>query len=280
MTTGPVPHVGGPVIGPGAPTVLIGGIPAARVGDLVTCVGPPDTIAKGSASVLICGQPAARLGDQTVHGGVIILGNPTVLIGDAGGGGAAGAVVIPVSAPGPAPAQPPRPLTRDQVTWRLQKMTTAAAKKIDALGDDAFTPAQQAAMKKEPYLRPMYRGSAIDAEVREQVANDPQLEGRLNGQPNKGVDFTDNITGQKYDMTTPGQQAAHLNKYGDDTIVLNTNGSEPIMPRDTPIPPDTPPDPISPAPEPVSPPAVPETPMIPETPILEEPPIVPEIFIP
>ncbi|RYY18687.1 MAG: type VI secretion protein [Cytophagaceae bacterium] len=79
--TGPVPHVGGPVTGPGCPTVLIAKLPAARVGDLLTCVGPPDTIAKGSATVLIGGMPAARLGDLTAHGGTIILGCPTVIIG-------------------------------------------------------------------------------------------------------------------------------------------------------------------------------------------------------
>lgn len=81
MVTGVVPHVGGPIIGPGAPTVLIGGIPAAVVGDSVTCVGPPDTIAKGSATVLVGGKPAARLGDLTAHGGTIVLGCPTVIIG-------------------------------------------------------------------------------------------------------------------------------------------------------------------------------------------------------
>ena len=77
----PVPHVGGPIIGPGCPTVLIGKLPAARVGDLLTCVGPPDTIVKGSATVMIGGVPAARLGDLTAHGGAIALGFPTVIIG-------------------------------------------------------------------------------------------------------------------------------------------------------------------------------------------------------
>jgi len=77
----PIPHVGGPVTGPGAPTVLIGGLPAARVGDMLVCVGPPDTIVKGSATVLIVGMPAARLGDTTAHGGSIVLGIPTVMIG-------------------------------------------------------------------------------------------------------------------------------------------------------------------------------------------------------
>lgn len=77
----PVPHVGGPIIPPGCPTVLIGGIPAARVGDMATCTGPPDTIAMGSTSVLIGGMPAARIGDTTIHGGVIAAGSMTVIIG-------------------------------------------------------------------------------------------------------------------------------------------------------------------------------------------------------
>jgi uncharacterized Zn-binding protein involved in type VI secretion len=81
MVTGVVPHVGGPILPPGAPTVLIVGHPAARVGDMATCVGPPDTIVQGSATVLIGGKPAARMGDMTAHGGVIVVGCPTVLIG-------------------------------------------------------------------------------------------------------------------------------------------------------------------------------------------------------
>jgi uncharacterized Zn-binding protein involved in type VI secretion len=80
MVTVLVPHVGGPISGPGAPTVLIGGLPAARVGDMCVCVGPPDVIALGSFTVLIGGQPAARMGDITAHGGSIVLGYPTVLI--------------------------------------------------------------------------------------------------------------------------------------------------------------------------------------------------------
>jgi uncharacterized Zn-binding protein involved in type VI secretion len=80
--TPPVPHVGGPIIGPGSPTVLIGSLPAARVGDTCTCVAPaPDAIVQGSATVLIGGVPAARTGDATAHGGTIATGLPTVLIG-------------------------------------------------------------------------------------------------------------------------------------------------------------------------------------------------------
>ena len=78
----PIPHVGGPILPPGSPAVLIGGLPAARVTDLCTCVGPPDTILMGSPTVLIENLMAARMGDPTVHGGVIVMGCPTVEIGD------------------------------------------------------------------------------------------------------------------------------------------------------------------------------------------------------
>ncbi|HXD87841.1 MAG TPA: PAAR domain-containing protein [Urbifossiella sp.] len=80
MVTVLVPHVGGPILPPGGIPVLIGGLPAARVGDMATCVGPPDVIALGSFTVLIGGQPAARMGDLTAHGGSIVLGCFTVLI--------------------------------------------------------------------------------------------------------------------------------------------------------------------------------------------------------
>jgi uncharacterized Zn-binding protein involved in type VI secretion len=82
MTPGvpPIPHVGGPILPPGGLPVLIGGMPAARVGDMCVCVGPPDSIAMGSTKVLIKGQPAATLGSLTGHGGSIVLGAPTVII--------------------------------------------------------------------------------------------------------------------------------------------------------------------------------------------------------
>ena len=86
MTTGPVPHVGGPII-LGEFTVLTGKLPQARIGDMCVCVGPPDTIAMGSAGVIVGKKPAARIGDMTAHGGNIVLGCFTVLIGEAGGGG-------------------------------------------------------------------------------------------------------------------------------------------------------------------------------------------------
>lgn len=81
MFTGPVPHVGGPILPPGCPTVLIGMLPAARVTDMAVCVGPPDVIALGSFTVLIGSMPAARMGDLTAHGGTIVMGCPTVMIG-------------------------------------------------------------------------------------------------------------------------------------------------------------------------------------------------------
>jgi uncharacterized Zn-binding protein involved in type VI secretion len=82
MVTGVVPHVGGPILPPCCPTVLIAGLPAARVGDMATCVGPPDVIVLGSATVTIGGVFAARLGDMTAHGGIITAPcAPTVMIG-------------------------------------------------------------------------------------------------------------------------------------------------------------------------------------------------------
>ena len=81
MVTAAIPHLGGPITGPGASTVLIGGLPAARVCDLAACTGQPDSIVNGSSTVLIAGLPAARAGDATAHGGTITAGLPTVLIG-------------------------------------------------------------------------------------------------------------------------------------------------------------------------------------------------------
>jgi uncharacterized Zn-binding protein involved in type VI secretion len=82
----PIPHVGGPILPPCAPTVMIGGMPAARATDMAMCVGPPDAIAMGSPTVLIGNLMAARIGDPTVHGGVIVVGMPTVMIGIPGMG--------------------------------------------------------------------------------------------------------------------------------------------------------------------------------------------------
>ncbi len=81
VNPGGAPHVGGPILPAGEPTVLIAGVPAARVGDMATCSGPPDSIVAGSGTVMIGGMPAARMGDSTAHGGSIVVGEPTVMIG-------------------------------------------------------------------------------------------------------------------------------------------------------------------------------------------------------
>jgi uncharacterized Zn-binding protein involved in type VI secretion len=76
-----VPHVGGPILPPGAITVLIGGLPAARATDMAVCVGPPDVIVMGSPTVLTMSLPQARIMDPTAHGGMIVLGCFTVIVG-------------------------------------------------------------------------------------------------------------------------------------------------------------------------------------------------------
>jgi uncharacterized Zn-binding protein involved in type VI secretion len=81
MVTGIIPHVGGPIVSPGAPTVLIGGMVAATVGSTCTCVGPPDSVLMGSSTVLLCNKPAARITSNCAHGGMVVMGMPTVLIG-------------------------------------------------------------------------------------------------------------------------------------------------------------------------------------------------------
>ncbi len=105
VNPGPSPHVGGPVV-KGQPNVITVGVPQARVSDQCVCAGPPDIIVKGSATVLVGGLPAARIGDNTAHGGVIVVGAPTVLIGDGsngGGGGGGGSVGMPGNVPFTAP---------------------------------------------------------------------------------------------------------------------------------------------------------------------------------
>jgi uncharacterized Zn-binding protein involved in type VI secretion len=104
MVTGIVPHVGGPIIPPGQPTVLIDFLPAATVTSMATCVGPPDMIVMGSMGVMINFLPAARMGDPTVHGGVIVLGSFTCIIGEVGtpspGAGGLGGVMGGLAASG------------------------------------------------------------------------------------------------------------------------------------------------------------------------------------
>jgi len=125
----PVPHVGGPVTGPGVPTVLIGGMPAAVMGDMCVCVGPPDTIIMGSTGVFIGGKPAARMGDSTVHGGVVSVGCPTVLIGETAGGGSGGGAIGPFNIKAMEPAL--MTLTPMSLALSLQLMSSFFASKSD-----------------------------------------------------------------------------------------------------------------------------------------------------
>lgn len=258
-TDGPVPHVGGPIIS-GSPNVFAGGLPMARVTDPLTCVGPPDTILTGSPTVLINGLMAARMGDQTAHGGVIVGGFPTVLIGM---GGAGPAVILAADS-----ATPAAPLTREQVFRRLQDHTTNSARKIDRMGDQAYSKRQLNAIRKDENARPRFRGYQIDKDARKTVEDDKALDGRISGKPNKGPDFIDKDTSDQYDMTTQGQLQAHRLKYGDDLMHLDTSGKT-IDPQ-----PPMPPPKIAPT-SPQGPPAA--EPIMPEEPGL---PIIDDIMLP
>ncbi|MBN4055277.1 PAAR domain-containing protein, partial [bacterium AH-315-K03] len=121
---GPVPHVGGP-IAQGSPNVLIGGIPAARVGDMAVCIGPPDKVSAGSATVMINGKAAARMGDSCGHGGKIILGCPTVFIGDSGGSGSNGgkSAAAPASQASNDEHLPKPPQTKEEALERMEQAT-------------------------------------------------------------------------------------------------------------------------------------------------------------
>lgn len=114
---GPVPHVGGPLV-QGSPDVIIGGMPAARVGDMAICIGPPDKASAGASTVLVNGKPAARLGDSCGHGGKIVIGCPTVLIGDSGG--SVGSAVAPSAGNSSLP-QPPE--SKEETLQRMEQAT-------------------------------------------------------------------------------------------------------------------------------------------------------------
>lgn len=78
--TPPVPHVGGPISGPCVPNILAGSMPISTISDMCVCVGPPDTVVMGSPTVLAMGKPVTRISSNTAHGGVVIVGFPTVLV--------------------------------------------------------------------------------------------------------------------------------------------------------------------------------------------------------
>ena len=136
MVTVIVPHVGGPITAPGSPVTLIGMLPAARVGDIVTCVGPPDVIVMGSTTVLIGGQPAARMTSQCAHGGMVILGCFTVLVGDAGsgsGGGGSGGAGAGGAGGGAAQGAGTTPMAQE-----LARISNGTSPTITVTGSDAF----------------------------------------------------------------------------------------------------------------------------------------------
>ena len=130
--TPPVPHVGGPILPPGGVTVVVGGPPAARMGDMCTCIGPPDVIVRGEPTVLIMGQPAARVGDNTAHGGVVVVGLPTVLIG----------MKVPSAAPPGSPPAPPGGVYIGQYgglpAYEMPDGTIQVGESIVIQGDDTF----------------------------------------------------------------------------------------------------------------------------------------------
>jgi uncharacterized Zn-binding protein involved in type VI secretion len=133
----PIPHVGGPISGPCVPNVLIGFMPAATVGDMCVCVGPPDSIMMGSPTVFISGKMAARMGDPTVHGGVIVVGCPTVLIGEMGMGGVS-------------PLPPGKPGLSGSLEEAIQEVKSAFQDQIDTL--------KQAAQKGLPFCEICKKG--------------------------------------------------------------------------------------------------------------------------
>lgn len=164
MVTGLVPHVGGPIVSPGHPQTLIAGLPAARVTDMAVCVGPPDTIILGSFTVLIGGLAAARMGDSCTHGGTIVMGCPTVLIGDSGSGSASpqGMVMSAARAMG-------KPFTRTNCAAKAA-LAAQADSPLFAEGEPTKTSWIEVALVDEdgrpvPYQR--YRVIAPDGKVRE-----------------------------------------------------------------------------------------------------------------
>lgn len=249
--TPPIPHVGGPILPPCAVTVLTGMIPQARVGDMAVCVGPPDAIALGSFTVLVLGQPAARIGDLCSHGGSIVVGLPTVLIGDGGAGGGGGGAALN-EPPGPTvPAKPSGKGGSTTVAVDDKNQTVTIRTKMEFTGPDA-TPAYAAAAKKqieETWSGTMTRnGKPYKVNVIVDTKVNP------NGPPTKGYDpIVVNAKTNRMNQTLygagPGQQtpaAANdaarprriAHEYGhtlglDDGYVDTPTGSRPRNPAKT-----------------------------------------------
>ncbi len=228
MVTGVVPHVGGPILPPCAPTVLIGYLPAARVTDMATCVGPPDIILMGSPTVLINNLMAARIGDPTAHGGVIVLGCFTVIIGEAGVPapaapvapsmptvpGAPGIAPAPIApgAPGGGASPPPssgapKPLTLEEYKANL---AAAAAKE----GDGPFQQAARRTVAEDFYkencpdmspaqIRDHLRGIDVAKPVKVVEVPPPDQFYRWGTPGSKGQYFTDDKSAKPTDLGVP-----------------------------------------------------------------------------
>jgi len=226
MVTGVVPHVGGPILPPCCPTVLIGMLPAARITDMATCVGPPDMIAMGSPTVLIGNLMAARIGDPTIHGGVIVLGCFTVMIGEAGAPSpsAPSAPMAPslpsppsVAAPqGPAPsggtASPPSPAALKPLTLEEYKASLAVIAAKD--GDHPLQLAARRTIAEDFYkencpdmspakIRDHLRGIDFTKPVKVVQVPPPDQFYRWGRPGSKGQYFTDDKSARPTDLGVP-----------------------------------------------------------------------------
>lgn len=178
-----VPHVGGPILPPCEPTVLIGFLPAARITDMLTCVGPPDIIMMGSPTVLIGGLMAARIGDPTAHGGVIVLGCFTVMIGEAG---------VPAPSAPSAPSAPALPSVAAPAVAAASTVTDADRSLAAAPGN---SPDQIAA--REKVVQDFYNGK-------------PGLGPDRASQDLKGIDLNKPV--QVVDIPPPPQMSQYVRK--------------------------------------------------------------------
>jgi len=195
MVTGIVPHVGGPILPPCEPTVLIGMLPAARITDMLTCVGPPDIIVMGSPTVLIGGLMAARIGDPTAHGGVIVLGCFTVIIGEVGAPSpsapsvpeppALASVAGPVPSPPPSPSAAPMPAAAPAVTDAERALAASSGS----------SPEQKAAREKV---------------VREFYKDKPGLGDARASQDLKGIDLEKPV--EVVDIPPPAKMSQYVRK--------------------------------------------------------------------
>jgi uncharacterized Zn-binding protein involved in type VI secretion len=194
MVTVLVPHVGGPILPPGAPTVLINFLPAATVTSMATCVGPPDIIVKGSAGVFINFMPAARMGDMTAHGGVIIMGSPNVIIGEIGtpspgavglGGIVAGlAVSNPMAAGkgGHHPGHHSSPCAGKGLATPANEKEFAKDMKTLQKDWPNLTPAQREARMETITNRQLGKSGLPPVKVRDNPSLSPQTNGQMNFQ--------------------------------------------------------------------------------------------------